>query len=111
MNDDSQDTKNVNTDTEKMPTKLECRRAVLGFLVNLLREDLRCWINLTERPSSSLRRRADLPLIARVLWPQSSIPHVNGACRELIQFHVAALVNYTCFLNKSSKYYNINIIF
>lgn len=74
------------------PTKLECQRAVLGFIVNLLNEDLRCWIRLAERPSVQLRDRVDIPLIARLLWSQSTIPHINGYCRELIGFHVAALV-------------------
>ena len=93
LNDDSQDAKAIYADADdKPPTKLECRRAKLGFLIHLLKEDLRCWISQTDRPATLLKGTVNLPMIARLLWPHSTIPHVNGSCRELIQFHVAALV-------------------
>ena len=79
-------------DPNKPPTKLERTRAVLGVIIQVLREDLRCWIKLTTQPSAQLRDRDDLPLVARLLWPQTTIPHLNVACRELIDFHLSALV-------------------
>lgn len=80
------------SDLNATPSKLKCRRVALGFITHILREDLRCWISQEKMPSTSLRDRASLPLVARLLWPQTTVPHVNVACRDLIRFHVEALV-------------------
>lgn len=92
MEADGENAQKMYANLNSPPSQLECQRAVLGVIVNLLNEDLRCWIQLAKQPSILLRDRVDLPLVARLLWPQSTIPHVNGPCRDLIGFHVAALV-------------------
>ena len=99
---DDEDANRMYIDPNKLPTKLERARAVLGVIIQILREDLRCWITSIAQRSNSLlspsylstrlRERNDLPLVARILWPQTSIPHINVICRELIDFHVTALV-------------------
>lgn len=98
LNADGDDAKKMYIDPKKPPTKLERTRAVLGVIIHILREDLRCWISLTTQPSAQLHDRNDLPLVARLIWPQTMIPHINGTCRELINFHVSALVKKTVML-------------
>lgn len=89
---DSDDAETMYIDPNKPPTKLERSTAVLRAIIQVLKEDLYCWISLTTQPSAQLRDRNDLPLVARLLWPQTTIPHTNVICRELIDFHVSALV-------------------
>ncbi len=92
MSADGDDAKRMYIDPNKPTTKLERTRAVLAVFIQVLREDLRCWISLTSEPSAQLRDRNDLPLVARLLWPQTAVPHLNVACRELMDFHLSALV-------------------
>lgn len=92
LNADEEDALTMHADPTKPASMLERKRIVLAFFVHLLREDLRCWIQLVDQPSVQIRERTDLPLIARLIWSQSTIPHTNSICRELISFHATALV-------------------
>ena len=77
-------------------TELDCTKAVLWVIIHILNEDLRCWIHQLSsvaQPGDLLRGRVNLPLVARMLWQQNPIPRVTGACRELISFHLTALVS------------------
>lgn len=92
LNADGEEAARMYVDPYRSPSKLECNRAALGVIIHVLSEDLRCWISLVTQPSAQLRDRNALPLVARLLWPQTTIPHVNMTCRELIRFHLDALV-------------------
>lgn len=91
LNADGEEAARMYVDPYRSPSKLECNRAALGVIIHVLSEDLRCWISLVTQPSAQLRDRNALPLVARLLWPQTTIPHVNMTCRELIRFHLDAL--------------------
>ncbi len=80
----------------KPPSQSERSKAVLGIIIHILHEDFRCWVmqlSTTAQPADLLRDRDNLPLIARMLWPQKTIPHISAACRDLISFHLTALVS------------------
>lgn len=108
MSADGDDAKKMYIDPRKPTTQLERTRAVLAVFIQVLKEDLRCWISLTSEPFAQLQRdRNDLPLVARLLWPQTTIPHVNVVCRELMDFHLAALVRKPSINLAQSKQINM----
>ena len=79
------------------PCTLERKRVALALLVRLLEEDLHCWVRLRDQaddqPSAQLSRKSDVPLIARLLWPQTDIAsRLSAPCRELMNLHNEALV-------------------
>lgn len=86
------------SDVSAAPTEIERRRAVLAFVVRLLDEDLHCWVRLLNcqeaqpSPSARLRQKLDIPLVARLFWPQSDAGRFNFVCRELVSLHSSAVV-------------------
>lgn len=85
-------------DSNSMPGVTEAKNYVLSFLVHVLTDDLKCWMENASAtrasPSTLLRQRDDVPLVARLFWPQgdSTIGYVNGNCRDLVRIHLDALV-------------------
>ena len=76
-------------------TKLDCTKAVLWVTIHILNEDLRCWIHqlsCATQPADLLRSRVNWPLVAHMLWPTGTIGRITGPCRQLIDFHLKALV-------------------
>lgn len=87
------------TELNAAPNPLERTRAALAYIIRLLEEDLLCWVRLLKKddndasgPASLLRKKIDVPLMARLLWPQSDIGHISLQCRELIALHISGLV-------------------
>lgn len=81
-----------NFDFARNSSIVERKKATLGFIVQLLYEDFYCWIHCACDHSESIRNREEMPLIANILWPRSTIPVLNSNCRKLINFHISALV-------------------